>query len=112
MRRQQRLGPREPFDVELERRRTARQRPHETYAICTETVACDLVDHDRIEVVHGRVAVAVEGVGRDRRQRLRDLRELRLHRGVERRAPERVPAAVAVVEVGVHEPFGDGARDP
>ena len=73
-----------------------------------QPVACDLVDDDRIQVVHGRVPVAVERPCGRLGQRRGDLRQLRLDALVERRAPEGVPGAAAVVEVGVDEALGDG----
>ncbi len=58
---------------------------------------------DRIEIVNGRIPVAEERPGRHLGQRLRDLRQSVLHPFVERRAPEREPPAVAVMQVGVDE---------
>ena len=104
------LGGGEPVEEELERGRAAvPQRGAEPDAAGAQAVARDLVDEDGVEVVDGRVAVAVEGVGGAGRERRGDLVERRLHALVERRAPERVPGAVAVVEVRVDEPLGDRA---
>ena len=75
-----------------------------------QAVARDLVDDDRIEVVHGRVAVAVErGGGRLGGSAAAISSSVACTLVVERRAPERVPGAVAVVEVRVDEALGDGA---
>ena len=64
---------------------------------------------DRVEVVHGRVAVAVERVGADGRQRRRDPGERRLHVASSVAPQNACQPAAAVVEVRMHEPFGDGA---
>ena len=109
MRRQERLGRSKPFEEELERRRTARLPAKKVHVVGAEPVAGDLIDDDRVEVVHHRVAVAVERIGGDRRQCRCNLGERCLHRRVERRAPERVPGAVAVIEIRMNEPFGDGS---
>ena len=83
--------------------------PTELDAVGAEPVARDLVDDDGVEVVHHRVAVAVERIRGDRRKRRRDLGERGLHARVERRAPERVPVAVAVVEIRVDEALRERA---
>ena len=103
--RQQRLRRAEPLDEELERRRAQAGSADERDAVGAEAVARDPVDDDRVQVVDGRVAIAVERIGGDRRQRCCDLGERCLHRRVERRAPERMPAAVAVLEIRMHEAF-------
>ena len=74
-----------------------------------EAVACDLVDENRIEVVDGGIPVAVEGGRADLGQRGGDLGQRLLHGRVERGAPEGVPRAVRVLEVGVHQALGDPA---
>jgi hypothetical protein len=68
-----------------------------------------LVDRARVQVVDERVCVPVERIGAHRGRRGRDALELVGHDLVERRAPERVPAAVARLEMRVDEPFGDSA---
>ena len=94
----------------VERRRAnLLHRGRQLHAVGAQAVARDLVDEHGIQVVHGGVPVAVERVGGDGRKRRRDLGERRLHALVERRAPECVPPAAAVVEVRVDEAFGDGA---
>ena len=59
--------------------------------------------------MHRRVPVAAEGGCRDEGERSGDPRQRVLEALVERRAPEGVPPAVAVVEMRVHEPLGDRA---
>ena len=89
--------------------RPARSRFESRTRRSTEPVARDLVDDDGVEIVHRRVAVAVEGDRRDSRQRGRDLLQRVLHARVERRAPEGGPVAAAAVEAGVDEALRDGA---
>ena len=106
--RQHGLGGGQALEEELERARPAVQRgAREPHAGGAEPVARDLVDEDGVEIVDGRVAVAAERARRDRGERGRDPGQRRLHALVERRAPEGVPPAVAVVEMGVDEPLGD-----
>ena len=105
-----RLGCGEPVEEELDRGGASRAQPvREPHAARTEPVARDLVDDDGVEIVHRRVAVAVEGDRSDRRQRGRDLLQRVLHARVERRAPEGGPVAAAAVEAGVDEALRDGA---
>ena len=59
--------------------------------------------------MHRRVPVAAEGRCRDEGERSRDSRQSVLEALVERRAPEGVPPAVAVVEMRMHEPLGNRA---
>ena len=68
----------------------------------------ELVDRAGIEVVDESVSVALERFRAHRRYRRRDPVELVRHDLVERRAPERMPAAVAWLEVGMDEALGDG----
>ena len=83
------------------RRRADTRRPNRS--------ARELVDRTRVEVVDEAVGVAVEGIRGHRRGRGGDPVELIRHDLVERRAPERMPAAVARLEMGVDEALGDGA---
>ena len=108
--RQLRVGGAEPVEEELERGRPAvPQRGAEPDAPGLQAVARDLVDEDGVEVAHRLVAVAVERGGGGLGERRRDLVERRLHALVEGGAPERVPGAAVVLEVGVDEALGDGA---
>ena len=83
--------------------------PGQPDAVRPEAVARDPVDEDRIEVVDGGIAVAVEGSRADLGQGSGDLGQRLLHGRVECRAPEGVPGAVRVLEVGMHEALGDAA---
>ena len=108
--RQLRLGSAEAVEEELERSRAAvPQRSAQPDAPGLQAVARDLVDEDGVEVAYGRVAVAAERGGRGLGERCRDLVERRLHALVEGGAPERVPGAAVVLEVGVDETLDDGA---
>ena len=105
---ERRVGRRQAFEQVVDRVRAAGLRRRQPHAVGAETVARDLVDEDRVEVVHGRVAVAVEGAGADGGQRGGDRGQRALDALVEGGAPERVPPALAVVEEGMDETFGDG----
>ena len=72
-----------------------------------ERPARELVERAAVEVVDERVGIPVERLRADRRRGVRDRVELVPHGLVERRPPERVPAAVARLEVRVDEPFGE-----
>ena len=63
--RQHGVGRRQALEQVVDRVRAAGLRRRQPHPVGAETVARDLVDEDRIEVVHGRVAVAVEGAGAD-----------------------------------------------
>ena len=103
-----RVGGRQAVEEQVERRRTRLpQRARQPHAVRAQAVSRDLVDEHRVEVVHHRVPVAGERVRGRFGQCRGDLGEGRLHALVERRAPERVPPAAIVVEVGVDEAFGD-----
>ncbi len=103
------LGRRQPREKELERAGPLAGRIGQTNAACPQPVARDLVDEDGIEVVHRRVPVAAEGGCRDEGERRGDACQSVLEALVERRAPEGVPPAVAVVEMRMHEPLGNRA---
>ncbi len=111
--RQLRIGRRQPGEERVDRGAPADpRRVAELHARGDEPVARDLVDELRVEVGDRRLAVLVEALGADERQRARDLRERALDVIVERRAPERVPAAAAARQLRMHHPLGDrAARD-
>jgi hypothetical protein len=69
----------------------------------SQGTACQLVGHARVEVVDERVDVPRERVGRHRRGGMRDRVELAPHLLVDRRSPERMPAAVRRLEVRMDE---------
>ena len=102
VRRQLGLGRGEAVEKELGRARPAAREPvAEPDARRAEAVAGDLVDGTGVEVVDECVAVAVERVGADRRQRGGDRVERLLHRLVDRRAPVGEPGAAAVLQLRV-----------
>ena len=111
VRRQLGLGRGEAVEEQLGCARPVAHEPvAEPHARRAEAVAGDLVDGAGVEVVHERVAVAVERVGADGRQRGRDRVERLLHRLVDRGAPVGEPRAPAVLELRVEEALGDGSR--
>ncbi len=111
MRRQLGLDRGEAVEEQLGCARPVAQEPvAEPHARRAEAVAGDLVDGAGVEVVHERVAVAVERVGADGRQRGSDCVERLLHRLVDRGAPVGEPRAPTVLELRVEEAFGDGSR--
>ncbi len=108
--RQLRVGRAEPREKRIDGGATPEpRRVAEPHAGGDEPVARDLVDELRIEVGDRRLAVVVEPLGADERERRGDLRERPLDVIVERRAPERVPAAAAALELRVHHPLADRA---
>ena len=108
--RQLRIGRRQPGEERVDRGAPADpRRVAELHARGDEPVARDLVDELRIEIGDGRLAVVVEALRADERQRARDLRERALDVVVERRAPERVPTAAAARQLRMHHPLGDRA---
>ncbi len=109
MLRQLRCRRRQPVEEQLDRRARTRRRLRQPHARRAQPRARDVVDEIRIEILHDRVAVAVERVRAHRRQRRRDQRELLLDRVVDRRRPEREPLPLVVFELRVDETFGDRA---
>ena len=110
MRRQLRLDRGEPVEEELGCARAGAHEPvAEPDARGAEPVAGDLVDGAGVEVVHERVAVAVERARRRRRAARRDRVERLLHGLVDRRAPVGEPGLAAVLELRVDEPLRDRA---
>ena len=103
------VGRGQPFEEVVDRVGAAGLRGREPHAVGAQPVARDLVDEHRVEVVHGRFPVALEGAGADGRQRGGDSGQRRLDALVERRAPERVPPAVAVIEKRMDEALRDRA---
>ena len=108
-RRQRGLVGGEALEEALDRGRATARAGDELHARGPQPVAGDPVDEDRVEVVDGLLAVAAERVRGRRRERGGELGQLRGDGGVERRAPERVPRPVVLVEVRMDEPLGDGA---
>ncbi len=108
--RQLRIGCAEPVEEELDRGRPAvSQRGGEPDPSRLEAVARDLVDEDGVQVAHGLVTVAAERGRAGLGERSGDPVERRLHALVERGAPEGVPGAADVLEIGVDETLGDRA---
>jgi hypothetical protein len=63
---QHRVGGGEPFEEQVERRRTSRpHRVREADAVRAQAIARDLVDEHGVQVVHRGVPVAAERVGGD-----------------------------------------------
>ena len=92
------------------RRACAEPRVTEAHVRVTQPLTGDAIDRAGVEVVHGVLAVAVEGPGADRGHRLGESAEDLGHSIVERCAPQGVPATTSELEMGMDEPFGDRAR--
>ena len=108
--RQLRIGRRQTGEERVDRGAPADpRRVAELHASGDEPVARDLVDELRIQIGDRRLAIVVKALRADERQRARDLRERALDVVVERRAPERVPAAAAARQLWMHHPLGDRA---